>query len=440
MIIVTARARLYADRIFQIGTENAFKIGPHIAHLESEGHKVVRLNLGEPDFDIPPFVRDEVKRQLDLGNTHYCDPKGILSLRKAIAKQMKEMRGLEISAEQIVVFPGGKPSIGFSQEVYCNQGDEVIYPSPGFPIYESFPSYLGAVPVPLHLSEENSFTFTADQLASLITARTRLIILNFPSNPTGGVASQEQLAAVAEVIKKKCSPEVRVYSDEIYENIIFDGLKHISIASIPGMPERTIISSGFSKSFAWTGGRIGYAVFPTEDEANVFKNLNINYFSCVPPFLQEGARVALEHPQSKEVLAHMVRTFQHRRDVIVTKLNRIEGIRCKTPGGAFYLFPNLSGVCEKLGVVSAYDSLPAHVRRRTSPSSLFQMFLLYQYRVAALDRNSFGKIGAEGQHYLRLSIASELEVLEEGVDHLRAAAGDRQGFEKFMATTALQVI
>lgn len=440
MSMVATRTRFYADRIYEIGTENAFKIGPHIARLESEGHKVVRLNLGEPDFDIPPFVRDEVKRQLDLGNTHYCDPKGILPLRKAIAKQMKEMRGLDVSPEQVVVFPGGKPSIGFCQEAYCNPGDEVIYPSPGFPIYESFPRYLGAVPVPVHLSEESNFTFTAERLGRLITDRTRLIILNFPSNPTGGVATLEQLTGMAEAIKRECSPEVRVYSDEIYENIVFDGLKHISIATIPGMRERTIINSGLSKSFAWTGGRIGYGVFPTEDEANTFKNLNINYFSCVPPFIQEGARVALEHPESKAAIAHMVSTFQLRRDVIVRKLNEIEGIRCKTPGGAFYLFPNIAGVCEQLGAIAAYNALPAETKRRTSPSSLFQMFLLYNHQVATLDRNSFGKIGSEGQHYLRLSIASELEVLEEGVRRLEAASGDCEGFAQFMETTAPQVI
>jgi aspartate aminotransferase len=434
------RTRLYAERIYELGTENAFKIGPHIARLESQGHKVVRLNLGEPDFNIPVFVKAEIQRQLDLGNTHYCDPKGILPLRKAIAKQINDVRGLNVSHEQVVVFPGGKPSIGFCQEAYCNPGDEIIYPSPGFPIYESFPRYLGCVPVPLHLSEESNFTFTAAQLGRLITDRTRLIIINFPSNPTGGVASLEQLQEIAEVIKLKCAPEVRVYSDEIYENIVFDGLKHLSIASLPGMPERTIISSGFSKSFAWTGGRIGYAVFPTEDEANVFKNLNINYFSCVPPFNQEGARVALEHPESPAVVAEMVRTFQHRRNVIVKMLNAIDGVRCKTPGGAFYLFPNIAGVCEKIGAIEAWASLPTDLRQRTSPSTLFQMFLLYHHFVASMDRNSFGRIGAEGQHYLRLSIASELSVLEEGVKRLEAASLDNSGFARFMDTIAMEVI
>lgn len=440
MSAAALRTRLYADRMYELGTENAFKIGPHIAFLESEGHNVVRLNLGEPDFDIPPFVRDEVKRQLDLGNTHYCDPKGIISLRKAIANQMKEMRGLNVSPEQVVVFPGGKPSIGLTQQAYCNPGDEVIYPSPGFPIYESFPRYLGAVPVPLHVSEDSNFTFTAEQLGDLLTDRTRLIILNFPSNPTGGIATLEQLTGIAQVIKLKCARDVRVYSDEIYENIVFDGLKHISIAAIPGMQERTIISSGFSKSFAWTGGRVGYAVFPTEEEADTFKNININYFSCVPPFIQEGARVALEHPESKTVVENMVKTFQHRRDMIVKKLNEIDGIRCKTPGGAFYLFPNIAGVCDKVGVVAAYDKLSTDIKARTSPANLFQMFILYHHHVATMDRNSFGRIGAEGQHFLRLSCASELKVLEEGVHRLDIASRDHAGFSKFMKTTASRVV
>lgn len=434
------RKNLFANRIYELGTENAFKIGPHIVAVEKMGHKVIRLNLGEPDFAIPHFVKTEIKRQLDLDNTHYCDPKGLLSLRQAIANQMKEMRGLDVSPERVVVFPGGKPSIGFTQEAYCNPGDEIIYPSPGFPIYESFTKYLGITPVPLHLREETNFTFTPDDLASLITDKTRIIVLNFPSNPTGGVATREFLEQIADVIINNCPPDVRVYSDEIYEYIVFDGKKHTSIASIKGMEGRTIISSGFSKSFAWTGGRIGYAVFPTEEEANTFKNLNINYFSCIPPFNQEGARMALEHPESKSAISGMVKTFQERRDVIVKKLNSIRGITCKTPGGAFYLFPNISGVCEKIGACEMYEGLPRPLKARTSPAGMFQMFALYNHHVATMDRNSFGKIGADGQHYLRLSIASELSVLEEGVKRLETAADDKAGFAAFYKGPGLQVL
>jgi aspartate aminotransferase len=432
--------KLFADRIYRMGEENAFKIGPHITRLQSEGHDVVRLNLGEPDFDMPFFIRDEVKRQLDLGNARYCDPQGIPSLRQAIADQMQRMRGLTVSPEQVVVFPGGKPSIGLCLHAYCNAGDEVIYPSPGFPIYESFTLYVGARPVPLHLSEENNFAFAAEDLGRLISPRTRMIMLNFPSNPTGGVVSDEQMRSYAEVIRQKCGPDVRIYSDEIYEYIWFDGRKHVSIASYPGMQERTVICSGFSKTFAWPGGRLGYAVLPTVAEALVFKNLNVHYFSCLPPFTQEGARTALEHPESGATIAEMVRTFEHRRNVVVKKINEIEGVRCQTPGGAFYLFPNIAGVCDTIGALDAYRQLPDDLHARTSPATLFQMFLLYHHHVATLDRNAFGCIGTEGQHYLRISIASEQRVLEEGIARLHAAARDRAGFEQFMKTIARDVI
>jgi len=432
--------KLFADRMYRIGQENAFKIGPHITSLENEGHRVVRLNLGEPDFEMPFFIRDEVKRQLDLGNARYCDPQGLPSLRKAIADQMKRMRGLTVSPDQVVVLPGGKPTIGLTLHAYCNAGDEVIYPSPGFPIYESFSLYLGAKPVPLHLKEENQFAFTAEELDRLITAKTRLIMLNFPSNPTGGAVTEQQMQDIAEVIRRKCGPEVRIYSDEIYEYILFDGRKHVSIASCPGMQERTVICSGCSKTFAWPGGRIGYAVLPSEEEAQVFKNLNIHYFSCLPPFNQEGARVAFEHAESSATIERMVRTFEHRRNVMIRKINEIEGIHCQMPKGAFYLFPNIAGVCENLGALDAYGKLPGDLRQRTSPATLFQMFLLYNHYVATLDRNAFGCIGTEGQHYLRLSIASELGMLEEGAARLQEAARDRAGFEKFMKTTAREVI
>jgi aspartate/methionine/tyrosine aminotransferase len=431
---------LFADSIGRMGFENAFKVGSHIARVESGGQDVVRLNLGEPDFDVPLFIRDEIKRQIDLGNTRYTDPQGLLSLRKAIAGQMKEMRGIEVSPEQVIVFPGGKPSIGLTLHAYCNPGDEVIYPSPGFPIYESFAQYMGAIPVPVQLSEEKDFAFTADQLEKLLTPRTRVIMLNFPSNPTGGVATEEQLRDIADIIRRKCHPDVRVYSDEIYEYILFDGRKHVSIATFPGMKERTVIASGFSKTFAWPGGRLGYAVYPTEEEASIVKNLNIHYFSCLPGYNMEAARLALEHPETPATIRHMVGTFEQRRNVIVKQINEIPGIQCRIPAGAFYLFPNISSACERIGVLDAYDRLPEGVRRKTSPSTLFQMFLLYHHRVATLDRNAFCCIRTEGQHYLRLSIASELGKLEEGMRRLKRAVEDREGFAQFMRTIALDVI
>ena len=423
--------KLYADRTFRIDTENAFKIGPHIDAVEHVSGNVVKLNLGEPDFPVPTHIKNEIKRQLDLDNTHYCDPQGLLTLRVAISKQISETRGIAVDPERVVVFPGGKPSIGLAQQVYCNPGDEVIYPSPGFPIYESFVRYVGAVPIPLHLDENSNFAFTPEDLAKLITPKTKLIYLNFPSNPTGGVVSHEQLEDIAAVILDRCPEEVRVYSDEIYENIVFDDQTHTSIASVSGMESRTIIASGFSKTYAWTGGRIGYALFPSREEANVFKNLNINYFSCVTPYNQEGARVALESHLSEKCIRNMVDNFQVRRDAILKKLNAISGISCTKPGGAFYLFPNISSVCHELGLVDYYAKLSSNERSQTSPSGLFQMFALYYHNVAILDRQSFGKIGSEGQHYVRLSIASDLTVLDDGINKLSDAAQDYSGIEKF---------
>jgi len=430
---------LYSRRTQSLGTENAFKIGPHITRAEDTGREVIRLNLGEPDFTPPDWVLDEIIFQLRAGNTKYCDPQGLLSLRQAIARQVGHTRGLEISPERVCVFPGGKPSIAFSQQLYCNPGDEIIYPSPGFPIYESMVSYLGAVPVPLHLEECDNFTFSPDQLKELITPRTKLIILNFPSNPTGGVADRKQLEGIAEVILAHCPEHVRVYSDEIYENIIFDGDTHASIASVPGMEKITLIASGFSKSFAWTGGRIGYVVTPTAEEAQGFKQLNINYFSCIPPYNQEGARVALEHPNSHAWMENMTAAFERRRDVVVATLNHIKGVNCQTPKGAFYAFPNISGLCRHLGVTDAHNRLPEELKQRTTVTGLFQMFALYHHGVAVLDRSSFGSIGARDQHFIRLSLASSRDDLEKGLACLAAAGDDARGFSSFMDTAASEL-
>ena len=421
---------LFAERNTRIDTENAFKVGPHIVRVEKNINPVIKLNLGEPDFSVPEHIKEEIKRQLDLDNTHYCDPKGVLSLRNAISNQINETRRLNTNPEQVVVFPGGKPSIGMAQQVYCEPGDEIIYPSPGFPIYESFIRYVRAVPVPLHLKEESNFTFSAEELANLITPKTKLIYLNFPSNPTGGVADRNLLEETAKVILDRCHPNVRIYSDEIYENIIFDGLQHISIASISSMSERTIISSGFSKTFAWTGGRIGYAVFPSVEEAEFFKTLNINYFSCIPPYNQEAAREALENPLSKEVVKKMVSTFEERRNIIWQQINNIDGITCQKPGGAFYLFPNIAGVCEKLDLIEKHNRLPND--QQSSPANIFQMFALYEHQVAVMDRKSFGQIGADGKHFLRLSIAAETSILEEGVQRLKNASEDISGLDRFI--------
>lgn len=423
---------LYSERTGKIDTENAFKVGPYILEVEKAGHKVIKCNLGEPDFPLPIHIVNAIKEALDKDMTHYCDPQGILPLREAVAEYISNTRGLKITPNRVVVFPGGKPPIGLCQQVYCNPGDEIIYPSPGFPIYESFINYVGAKPVPLHLSEEKGFSFTGDELAKLITPKTKLIYLNFPSNPTGGVATEEQLKGIAKVIKEKASKDVRVYADEIYENILFDGCSLHSIASIEGMEERTIIVSGASKSYSWTGGRIGWAVFPTVEEALTFKNLNINYFSCIPAYNQMGAVTAIKSPESVKSIKTMTAAFQERRDIVVNGLNKIDGVKCQKPAGAFYVFPNIAGLCKNIGAIDAFKSLSPEIQKKTSPSTLVQMFLLFNYHVATMDRKSFGKIGTEGMHYLRISIATGKDDLVEAVKRIEKASKDTKGFAEFV--------
>lgn len=423
---------LLASRLAALGTENAFKLGDDIQRCRDRGMEVVPLNLGEPDFDSAPHINRVGMREIEAGNSHYCNPQGLPSLRRAIAAHVARTRGFEVEIDKVVVTPGAKPPIGYTMMAYVEPGDEVIYPSPGFPIYESWVNFVGAKPVPLQLSEERGFAFAPGELEALITERTKVIILCSPSNPTGGVLSRDELAGIAEVIRERCSPEVRIYADEIYEHILFDGVEHASIASEAGMAERTVLVSGHSKGFAMTGWRLGWAVLPTAEEAAVFKNLNINLVSCVPPFVQEAGREAYESPETPAAVATMVAAFERRRDGVVPALNAIDGITCQLPKGAFYVFPNIAGVCERLGVVEAHEEMPPAVRRKTSPAGMFQMFLLYRYGVATMDRNSFGRIGAEGQHYLRLSIANRREQLRAGVAKIAAAAADAAGFHKFL--------
>jgi len=308
----------------------------------------------------------------------------------------------------------------------------VIYPSPGYPLFESFIPYFRCRPVPVVLTEEEGFGLTRTQLEPLITPNTGLIFLNFPSNPTGGVATPEQLQGLSELILEKTGPDVRVYSDESYEAITFDGDEHVSIASMPGMEARTIIASGVSKSYSWTGGRVGWAVYPTVAEAEVHRKLAINFFASIPPYNQWGAVEALRSPESRPAIREMVEAFQRRRDIVVSGLNEIDGVTCQNPKGAFYAFPNVAGVLERLGAIDAFEALPPDVRTDTSPATLFQLFLLHRYRVATMDRRSFSVLGSEGQHYLRLSIANSDDELVEAVRRMADAAHDTAGFEEFV--------
>lgn len=415
-----------------LGSENAFKVGDDIKRAEAMGKKVIRFNLGEPNFNTPDFINNVAIEHLRKGNSHYCPPAGIESLRKAIAAQVHRTRGVTVDPENIVVTIGAKPPIGYALTTYVNPDDEVIFPSPGFPIYESWVTFCGAKAVPLHLDERKGFSFTAQELEKLITKKTKLIFINSPSNPTGGVLALDELEKIAEVIRKKCDPNVRIYSDEVYEDIVFDGLKHHSITQFKGILERTILVSGHSKSYAMTGWRLGYAILPTAEEAAIFKNLNINNISCVPPFIQEAGREALENPQSQDAVRTMVEEFQKRRDVVVPALNAIPGITCAMPKGAFYAFPNIGAAIEELGVMELAHKLPKEIGSKTTPSTLFQKFLLYRYGVATMDRKSFGQIGSKGKHFLRLSLATDMDSLKKGVQLIGEAVKDRAGFASFI--------
>ena len=381
--------KLYADRISALGTESAFKIGDDIRQCEERGMSVIKLNLGEPDFTSADNINEEAINEIKEGNTHYTDPQGVLPFRQSIAKHVHETRGIPVDPARVVVTTGAKPPISYTMMSYVNPGDEVIYPSPGFPIYESWVTFLGAKTIPLHLEESKGFRFDAGDLEKLISPRTKLLIINSPSNPTGGVLTEQDLLDIARVIESKADKNLRIFSDEIYEDIIFDGRQHKSIMSVPGMAERTVMVSGHSKSYAMTGWRLGYAVLPAVDEAKIFRQFNINIISCTPPFIQQAGIAALEKPENKTIIASMVKEFQTRRNVVVDGLNKIEGISCIMPEGAFYVFPNIGGICEKLGIIEEYENLPPDLKANTSPSSLFQMFLLYHHGVATMDRKSF---------------------------------------------------
>ncbi|MFV1986982.1 MAG: pyridoxal phosphate-dependent aminotransferase [Gemmatimonadota bacterium] len=426
-----------ARRLADLGTENAFRLGEDIQRCLDRGIDVIRFNLGAPDFRSAPHLNAVAVAELEAGNSGYCDPAGTRSFREAIAAHVRDTRGIEMSPERIVVTPGAKPAISYTFQTYVDPGDEVVYPSPGFPIYESWATFVGARPIPLQLDEASGFAFTADDLAAVVSERTKLVIICSPSNPTGGVLSPGELAGMAEVVRTRCHPDVRVFSDEIYEHILFDGARHHSISSVDGMAERTVICSGHSKGFAMTGWRLGWAALPTAEEAAIFKQLNINTISCVPPFLQEGGRAAYEDPATAGVVAEMVAAFERRRDWIVPALNAIGGIRCQNPKGAFYVFPNVAGVCERLGIIDAHRALPEAARARATPAGMLQMFLLYRYGVATMDRASFGRIGAEDQHFLRLSIANGMEEIERGVALMEQAVADVEGFARFVGEEEL---
>ena len=423
---------LFARRFGHLGTENAFKIGEDMARARARGVDVIPFTIGEPDFDSAPHINEAGIAAIRAGDTHYTDPAGIAPLREALAAYVSRTRGIEVTADRIIILPGAKPAIGYTMMAYVDPGDEVIYPSPGFPIYESWVTYLGGVPKPLVLREERGFSFTVEDLDRLLTGRTKVLMLCSPSNPTGGVLPKSLLEEVAALVKERGRPDIRIYSDEIYEHITFDGFEHTSMASLPGMDRHTIIASGHSKGYAMTGWRLGWCVLPTPEEALRFKQININTVSCVPPFIQQAAREALENPKTWEVVGSMVAEFRRRRDYVVPALNAIPGIQCANPLGAFYVFPNITGVCESLGATAHYASLPDSLKASTSPATLISRFLLYYHGVALVDRRSFGVIGSEGQNFLRLSYAADMDSIREGIRRIAAGVADHDGFARFL--------
>jgi aspartate aminotransferase len=378
-----------AERMGMLGTESAFDVLVRARALEAQGRHIVHLQLGEPDFDTPEHIIEAGVQALRSGETHYTPAAGIPALREAIAHEISKTRGIVVGAENVVVTPGGKPIMFFAIQALAGPGDEVIYPDPGFPIYESVINFSGATPVPLKLREEQGFSFAPEELTSLVTDRTRLVIINSPHNPTGGVVSSEALDELARLAVEK---NFVVMSDEIYSRILYEG-HHESITTRHGMLERTIILDGFSKTFAMTGWRLGFGVMP-EPLAQQVTRLAINCNSCVPAFTQLAGVAALTGPQ--QPVERMVAEFRTRRDAIVAGLNDIPGVTCLTPPGAFYVFPN----------VSSFGQSSASIADR----------LLNEGGVALVAGTAFG---AAGEGYLRLSYANSLENINLALERMR---------------------
>src|SRR5437588_1319918 len=324
-----------AKRMNRLGTETAFEVLVKAKALEAKGRDIVHLEIGEPDFDTPKNIIDAAADAMRTGFTHYGPAAGLPQLRETIAQYVSETRKVNVSPDEVVVVPGGKPIIFFSILSLVEQGDEVIYPNPGFPIYESMIQFLHAKAVPIRLREEMDFRLNVDELAGLITDRTRLIIINSPQNPTGGMLEKKDIEGVARAIGDR---DILVLSDEIYSRLIFEG-KHHSIMSVDGMKERTILLDGFSKTYAMTGWRMGYGVMRADLAANMAR-LMVNSNSCTASFTQIAGIEALRGPQ--DMVDTMRTEFQKRRDVMVAVLNKIKGFSCRLPKGAFYVFPNIT--------------------------------------------------------------------------------------------------
>jgi aspartate/methionine/tyrosine aminotransferase len=388
MAQTTQYALQLARRMSRLGTETAFEVLNKARALERQGKSIIHLEIGEPDFDTPPNVIDAAVNALHKGWTHYGPSAGLPELRQTIAEYVSRTRGVKVSPEEVVVVPGGKPIIFFTILTLIDEEDEAIYPKPGFPIYESMINYVGGKAVPIQLREDHDFSLDVNELAGLIRERTKLIILNSPQNPTGGVMQRRDVEQVARIIGDR---NIIVLSDEIYSRLLFEG-QHFSIMSVPGMQERTILLDGFSKTYAMTGWRMGYGVMRPDLAAHITR-LMTNSNSCTASFTQMAGIEALRGDQSS--VDHMCEEFKRRRDVFVAGLNKIKGFSCRMPKGAFYVFPNITK--------SGWKSKP------------LADALLEQAGVAALSGTAFG---AFGEGYLRFSVANSLENLQQALERI----------------------
>jgi aspartate aminotransferase len=377
-----------ADRMSRLGTETAFEVLARAKQLEKKGKDIIHLEIGEPDFDTPNNIKEAAIKALKDGYTHYGPSAGLPEVREVIAQHISKSRKINAKPEQVVVTPGAKPIMFFSILALANEGEEVIYPNPGFPIYESVINFVGAKPVPIKLREENDFRLDTDELKKLVTDKTKMIIINSPQNPTGGVLTKDDLKEIAEIALSK---DIMVLADEIYSHTLYKG-EHHSISSFPGMQEKTIILDGMSKTYAMTGWRLGYGVM-REDLAVLIAKLQTNSNSCTASFTQRAGIECLTGPQDEA--EKMVAEFKKRRDVIVKGLNSIPRISCKTPQGAFYVFPN--------------------IKQTGWNSKKLADYLLEEAGVAVLSGTSFGEYG-EG--YIRISYANSVENIKKGLERI----------------------
>ena len=381
----------FAQRMSEIGTETAFEVLARARKLEAQGRNIVHLEIGEPDFPTPPNIVEAAEKAVRDGYTHYTPAGGLMPARQAVADWIRRWYEVDVKPEQVVMVPGSKNVLLFTMLALVERGVEVIVPDPGYPIYASLVTLAGGTPVPIALRERNDFRLDIEELKGKITPRTRLIVINSPQNPTGGVLTTRDLEQIAELARKH---DLYILSDEVYGQITYDGT-HASILTMPGMVDRVIYSDGLSKAYAMCGWRLGFAVAPLEI-AQRFETLMINTSSCAAAFTQMAAIEALSSPESDRAVEAMVGEFKRRRDVVVDRLNALPGVTCHRPLGAFYVFPNITG--------TGLDQKELADR------------LLYEGGVALLAGTAFGD---EGKGYLRLSYANSVEQIEEGVHRMK---------------------